>query len=43
MWYLSYAIPQGVLFAKATDDITRYSFDNGDAVLCYLPVEDLET
>lgn len=43
MWYLSYAIPQGVLFAKATDEITRYSFDNGDAVLCYLPVEDLET
>lgn len=36
-------VGQGVLFAKATDDITRYSFDNGDAVLCYLPVEDLET
>jgi hypothetical protein len=44
IWYMSYDVPQGALFAMCSEGtITRYSFDNGTASLCYLPIGEIES
>ena len=42
VWYTSYSVPQGALVALSTEErITRYSFDDGSASLCYIPTGEL--
>jgi hypothetical protein len=42
VWYTSYSVPQGALVVLSTEErITRYSFDDGSASLCYIPTGEL--
>lgn len=42
VWYTSYSVPQGALVVLSTEArITRYSFDDGSASLCYIPTGEL--